>query len=238
MSPLLAQVRPGEVPSPPWQMPDYAADVYRSFGPLTFEDPQNRFAFAALVDALSTLSSAIWYAASPAPGTGESPWSKVVDPWRCPWWALRWCGQVYGLRLTPELAAWVRPDAATELSWRQAISDRVAWHRGHPDTIAAVARAHMIGAKRVRIRERYDPALGAEVDAPYHLLIRIRASDLLPGHEAAVRRDVLAAVPIGLIADIEISDSLTYDDLPEVIDPDTYDELGAEFTDYDDMESV
>jgi hypothetical protein len=217
-------------------MPAYAAQVYRSLGSLTLPDPNNGFALAALVDALSTVGSWIYDAAHPEPGSGESPWSAVVDPTRCPWWALRWCGQVYGLRLEPQLDAWVRPSAAVEASWRLAISERVGWHRGHVNSIAAAARAHMGGQQRVSIRERYDPDLGAEVDAPYHLSIRISATDLLAGRDAAVVRDVLAAVPIGLVAHVEISDALTYDDLP--VDHPDYDALGVAFSSYDAMEAT
>lgn len=213
MSDLATTIRPTGIPTPPWGISGFARQVYRSLGSLTAEDPENRYALAALVEALCWLPSLIYDAAMPEPGTGETPWAAVVDPWRCPWWALQWCGQIYGLRLTPDLGAFVRPPADLEQAWRQAIHDRIGWRRGHPDTIIAAARRHMIPNGRVSIRERYD---GSGSDAPYHHQIRIRRADVLPGvDDETVLRTVRAAIPIGRISDIVITDDRDWD---EVVD--------------------
>lgn len=205
--------RPGEVPTPPWDMPRYAAAVYRSLGPLTYPDPENGWTLAALVDAWTTIEGWIGEASRPEPGTGESPWSAVLDPWRCPWWALRWCGQAYGLRLQPELGAWVHPTADVEARWRQSIADRLGWHRGHPESIIALARQHMQGLQRLQLRERYNPALGAETDAPWHLQLRVRSSDVIPGHADALIAAVRAAIPVGIVADIVVTNDRDWDEV-------------------------
>lgn len=227
----MSTVRPTEIPTPPWGMSAFAGQAYRSLGGLTHQDPENGYALAALIEALCWLPSLIHDAAVPEPGTGETPWAAVVDPWRCPWWALRWCGQIYGLRLGPDLGAFVRPPADLEQAWRQAIHDRVGWRRGHPDTIKAAARQFQQGLRRVRIRERYD---GINDDAPYHHQIRIRRSDLLPGVEdEQVLRAVRAVIPIGRISDIQITDDATYDDRRDA--PEDYDAMRDAYTDYDDL---
>ncbi len=223
-------IRPGTTPVPPWGMSRFAESVYRSLGGLTAPDPENRYALAALVEALCWLPSLIHDAARPEPGTGETAWAAVVDPWRCPWWALRWCGQIYGLRLTPDLGAFVRPPADLEQAWRQAIHDRAGWRRGHPDTIRAVARQFQRpdSPQRVKIRERYD---GTSTDAPYHHQIRIRRSDLKPGvDDETVLRAVRAAIPIGRISDIQITDDATYDDRRD--EHATYDAMRAAYATY------
>lgn len=233
MSGLSTTVRPTDTPTPPWGMSGFARQVYRSLGGLTAQDPQNRYTLAALVEALCWLPSLIYEAAMPEPGTGETPWAAVVDPWRCPWWALQWCGQIYGLRLTPDLGAFNKPPAALEQAWRQAIHDRIGWRRGHPETIKAAARQFQRpdSPQRVKIRERY---AGSNTDAPYHHQIRIRRSDLLPGvADDTVLRAVRAAIPIGRISDIQITDDATYDDRRDAHA--TYDALRDAYSDYDDL---
>lgn len=224
-------IRPASVPVPPWGMSRFAASVYRSLGGLTYPDPQNRYALAALVEAICWFPSLVYDAVHPEPGTGETPWAAVVDPWRCPWWALRWCGQIYGLRLGPDLGPFVPPPPDLEQAWRQAIHDRVGWRRGHPDTIRAVAQQFQQGQRRVKIRERYD---GTNTDAPKHHQIRIRRSDLRPGiDDDTVLRAVRAAIPIGRISDIQITDDATYDDRRD--EHATYDAMRDAYVDYDDL---
>jgi hypothetical protein len=220
--------RPGEVLRPPWAMSLLAWETYRSLGPLTYPDPENGWALAALVEAWTTVEGWLEEAARPAPGTGEVPWSKLLDPDRCPWWALRWCGQVYGLRLTPVLGPWERPDKQTVARWQEEIKQRVVWGRGRPAAIIAAAKQHTKapeGDETVVLRERYDVARGAEVDAPGHLQVRVRKRYLIAGHDDQLRRDVRDAVPIGDIVDIVIADERDYDD------------VAAYYADYDAIES-
>jgi hypothetical protein len=232
-------VRPGEVQLPgepvsDWKLSRFAEDVYRSLGATTHPDPGNGFALAALVEALCWLPSLIDDAAVPEPGTGETPWAAVVDPWRCPWWALRWCGGLYGLRLEPDPGPFVPPAEAVEQAWRRAIHDRLSWRRGHPDTIVAAARRHMVPGGQVQMRERYDPSLGAGIDAPYTLQVRVRRSHVLPGiSDSTVIQAVRAAIPIGLIAFVVISDDATYDDRRDAHDD--FDALRDAYIDYDDL---
>jgi hypothetical protein len=221
--------RPREVVLPPWEMTTLAEQVYRRLGPWTFPDADNGFPLAGLVEALTTVAG--WL-----DDAGRQGYEVFLDPDRCPWWALRWCGQAYGVRLLPAPLPFVRPAPAIEEAWRQEVRDRPRWRRGHPDTLIAAARRHMTGAKRVRIRERYDPAIGAGVDAPYDFQVRVRASDVLPGHNALIVRDLRAAKPLRLLMHVVISDALTYDDLPE--QQPSYDALEAAYVDYNAMEAT
>lgn len=197
-----------------------AWETYRSLGPLTYPDAENGWVLAYLVEAWTTVEGWLEEASRPEPGTGEVPWSKLLDPERCPWWALRWCGQVYGLRLTPALGPWERPDAATLTRWKTEIKQRVGWGRGRPAAIIAAATQHTQAAgpgeqvgERIVLRERYDPTRGAGFDAPGHLQVRVRKRSLIAGHDDQLRRDVRAAVPLGDIVDIVIVDERDYDDV-------------------------
>jgi hypothetical protein len=221
-------VRPRETPVPPWGMSAFAMEAYRKLGGLAYPDPENQYALAALVEAMSWLPGLLRDAAAPRPGTGETPWAAVVDPWRCPWWALRWCAQLYGIRLLPDLGAFVRPDMATDQAWRQAISDRIEWRRGHVSMLARAAQQYMIDQRRVQIRERYNPDLGDGVDAPKHIQVRVRASDVdpqwlvtdpgppvtytAPRLEAAVR----AQKPITLILHLIVTNDRDWDDVVDL----------------------
>lgn len=197
--------RPGSPPVPAWSMSTVAASAYGDLGALTFPDAENGFALAALVEAWSTVLGWVDDAARPEPGTGDPAWAQVLDPFRCPWWALRWCGQVYGVRLKPELGAFERPAPALEAAWRAEIADRPAWRRGTPGSIVATARLFMTGDRRVTLRERYDIS-NPSADSPYHLQVRVRAADVLPGQEAALEAAVRRQKPAGLVMHFEITD--------------------------------
>ncbi len=93
---------------------------------------------------------------------------------------------------------------------RAAIREREAFHRGRPSAIVSFASRYTDGTPgAVQIRERYNPALGLGVDAPYHGRIIIKRSRLLPGVDTVdLARRVLARVPAGLIYDVLITDDL------------------------------
>lgn len=219
--------RPRDVELPPWPMTTIAEQTYRRLGPWTYQDAQNGFALAALIEALTAVGGWVDDAA-------RVGYEVFLDPERCPWWALRWCGQAYGVRLFPEPEGFVRPAPEVEAAWRQEIADRPRWRRGHPDTIVAAARRHMSGEQRVQIRERYDPDLGLGVDAPYDFQVRVRASDVIPGREPFILRDLKAAKPLRLRMHVEITDALTYDDLTSAHA--NYNALTAAYADYDELE--
>lgn len=228
MTPAVA-ARPGGTPTPPWTMSRHASEVYTDLGPIAAPDAENGFALAILIDAWCTVMG--WLDDACRPEGDDPPWAQVLDPDRCPWWALQWCGQLYGVRLTPSLGPWQRPDAATEAAWRQEIRERPRWRRGSVQAIRAAAQQCMVGDRRVKIRERYN---GVDPDAPYHLAVSVRLSDLAPGTDhAAVERAVLAAIPAGLVATVEITDNATYDDRRDAHA--NYAALPTVYSDYDDL---
>jgi hypothetical protein len=190
-------------------------ELYEQLGPLTYPDPENGWALACLLEGWCAVAALLEDGMRPEPGTGEPPWAKIVDPARCPWWALRWCGQLYGMRLAPMLGPWERPDAATEARWRQEITERRRWRRGTAPTLLAIARSHTRpdSDQRVQMRLRYNPALGAAVDAPWHIQVTIRASDLIAGQSDAATREHVEASPAGVVMHVVIADRPTWDDL-------------------------
>lgn len=78
--------------------------------------------------------------------TDEGPgWSSLLDPDRCPVWALPWLAQFAGVTLTPGL---------TEAQWREEITSPPAFERGTPGAMADAARRHLTGDRRVLLVER------------------------------------------------------------------------------------
>lgn len=74
---------------------------------------------------------------------------------------------------------------------RAAIRERDGYSRGRPRSIVSFAERFTDGTPgAVRLRERYNPALGAGVDAPYHGRVLIRRSRL-----SALERNNLAHNP-------------------------------------------
>ncbi|EHN09432.1 phosphodiesterase/alkaline phosphatase D [Patulibacter medicamentivorans] len=164
---------------------------------------------------------------------GEVPlWSIAEDPGAAQWlhpdnappeW-LALLAELVGGRLSPTMS---------DAQRRTEVRTPSGWAAGLPSTLVTTARAHMQGLARVQVRLRYDPALGAGTDAPGHLQVRVVAADVLPGHEDALERDVLAQVPAWLIGHVEITDEADYDQVQATYP--TYDDLLASVADYDDL---
>jgi hypothetical protein len=92
---------------------------------------------------------------------------------------------------------------------RAEVKAPAGWARGRPQHKTDVAAPHLQGQKRVTVRQRYD---GSGQDAPGHIQVRVRAIDVIPGHEEALRRDIEAAIPAHLLGDIQITDDRDYDE--------------------------
>lgn len=149
-----------------------------------------------------------------------SGWRRMLDPTRCPAWALPWVAQLVG---SPNLAG------LTEAQQRAVVVDSPTLRRGTPAAIRAAAQMHLTGSAEVYIAER--------VDSAYTLLVQTHTSqtpdpDLV---EAAVR----AAKPAGLVLTYVCSDDLlvgVFEDAPEWMTVADF-EAEAAFGDIDDFES-
>ena len=149
-----------------------------------------------------------------------SGWRRMLDPTRCPAWALPWVAQLVG---SPSLAG------LTEEQQRAVVVDSPTLRRGTPASIRAAAQMHLTGTAEVHIAERVDNA--------YTFLVQTHTSqtpepDLV---EAAVK----AAKPAGLVLTYVCSEELligVFEDAPEWM---TVADFEAEplFSDIDDFES-
>jgi hypothetical protein len=92
---------------------------------------------------------------------------------------------------------------------RAEVKAPAGWARGRPQHKTDVSTPHLHGQMRVTVRQRYD---GSGEDAPGHIQIRVRAIDVIPGHEEALRRDLEAAIPAHLLGDIRITNDRDYDE--------------------------
>lgn len=72
-------------------------------------------------------------------------WSPVLDPARCPVWALPWLAQFAGVTLTP---------GAPEAQWREEITSPPAFERGTPGAIIDAAKRHLAAPRSVLLVER------------------------------------------------------------------------------------
>jgi len=230
---------PDPVPPP---MGSVGAALYRELRPIVADDPDNGWVAAHLCEAIGRMFQAPvdlvsdWEETVTAPD-GRSMvlhrggWSQAVDVDHAP-------GADREIDMLPFLGMLVGVQGIQPLSdtdRRAAIREREAFHRGRPAAIVSYALRYTDGAGgAVRIRERYNPALGLGVDAPYHGRIIIKRSRLLPGVDTnELTRRVLERVPAGLLYDVVITDELDYDDVRATyVD---YDDVLARTTDYDDL---
>lgn len=78
--------------------------------------------------------------------TDQGPgWSILLDPERCPNWALPWLAQFAGVTLTP---------GATDAEWRDEITSPPAFQRGTPAAIRSSVQRYLTGNKTVTLLER------------------------------------------------------------------------------------
>jgi hypothetical protein len=206
--------RPEHVPAP-------AERAYEALDPIASNDPASGWPLLRLLAAAGFGEVELWALAE---DPGAAAW---LAPQSAPAAWLPFVAQLVGARLTPTMS---------EQQQRDEISSPSGWRAGRPETIVATARRHMTGDRRVTLRMRYDPALGAGVDAPGHLLLIAHADDVLPGHAAALERDVIEATPAWLIGHVSITASRDYDAVKAQF-PD-YDAVKAQNADLDDLKEV
>lgn len=195
---------PAPIPPP---LGSCGAELYAAVAPLAHEDEQHGWPLAHLCEAIGRMRQAV---SDLVRDSDDGPgWSAAVDVDRALGAdreidLLPWLGQLVGVSGIEHL-----PDADR----RSAIREREGHWRGRPAALLSYALRFTDGTG-VRIRERYDPALGLDVDAPAHGRVLIRRSRLRPGVDPDdLRQRILARVPAGLIYDVLITDERDYDDV-------------------------
>lgn len=219
-------------PIPP-PMGTCGADLYEAMRPFAGDryevDAANGWVLAHLCEAIGRMRQAV---SDLVRDSDDGPgWSPLTDVDRAPGAdqeidGLPFVAQLAGVQLTPGL---------NDTDRRAAILRRDGFHRGRPDAIVSFAERYTDGTPgAVQIRERYNPALGLGVDAPYYGRIIIKRSRLLPGVDTVdLARRVLARVPAGLIYDVLITDDLDWDEVRAAYS--NWDDARARTTDWADL---
>lgn len=180
------------------------------------DDAQNGWLLLRLCAALGRAELPVWQLAE-NPGLDEL---LDVDDAPDAWIPL--IARPVGARLTSGMSA---------AQQRAEIRSPATRRRGSYGAIAAAARRHMVPDGRLRIRPRYDPDLGLDVDAPGHTLLRVREDDVLDAELLAPAAQL--AAPWWNVLHVEISDAVTYDDIHE--QHATYDAAKLARPTYDDL---
>lgn len=179
--------------SRPPEMGSCAAELYAALAPLAYDDPANGWPLAHLCEALGRMRQPVsdmvraWEeTVRPDPldpdyeqTVTRSGWTRATHVDAAPGAAavagggfdmLPFLGQLVGVRGIEGL---------NDSDRRAAIRERDGFSRGRPRSIVSFAERFTDGTPgTVRLRERYNPALGAGVDAPHHGRVLIRRSRL------------------------------------------------------------
>jgi len=145
------------------------------------DDPQYGWAHAHLCEALGQPLLQFQEAFDPV---DADPFETLLDPARCPPWALPWLAQLVGLRL---------PTSITVDQQRAFINALASHNRGTPSALAAAAGLYLTGNRTVMFRER-DPT---GTDPPYTLEVVTRDSET--PDPAKVQAALMAQKPGGIV---------------------------------------
>jgi hypothetical protein len=151
--------------------------------------------------------------------TDDGPgWSPLLDPARCPAWALPWLAQFAGVTLTPGLS---------EQEWRDEITSPPAFERGTPQAIIDATARTLTGDQRVTLRER---------DGGPWLLTVITYTAETPD-PAAAERAARSQKPIGLLMTFRVDPGWSVGELEDTYSTRTTGDVETGFSTVGDLES-
>lgn len=152
-----------------------------------------------LIDALTgPLATTDQLLTAPTPTT---QWPTLFDLDATPHPA--WLGQTTGTRVPPGLT----PEQA-----RDYIRDRRAWRRGTPAAIRAAVTAQLRGSRRAELLERDG--------SPWHLTIRVYASEVPDGDTAPLTAAAETQKPVGITLALDVLTGATYQHMTTTHGPD------------------
>lgn len=195
-------------------------ELYAACAPLAVDEEANDWpllrmcaAFASMLD-----DPYEWTRLGP---NDEPPWSQLVDIDRAPDEAVKWLGQLVGVRVSPTVTG----DAARD--W---VRSTDGFKRGSLEAIVGAAQRTLIGGKNVVLYERYDPD-NATDDSQYHLTIVTYTAET-PDADALVA-SVLEQKPAGIILHHLVLDGQTWQ---QIVDNDeTWQDLINNYDDWADV---
>lgn len=166
-------------------VPDVADQLYDELGVTQPADEQLGWPFLIF---LAGVAGAMGELPAIVRDTDSGPgWSAVLDPARCPAWALPWLAQFAGVKLT---------EGTSEAEQRARITSPPAFQRGTVDAMTAAARLHLTGAQQVTLIERDG--------SPYRLTVITYTSQTPDA--AKVEAAVRSQKPAGLILTYRVDD--------------------------------
>lgn len=152
-------------------------------GQMAPDDAEYGYAHAHLSEALAQPLLQLQEAFDPV---DAAPFETILDPARCPEWALPWLAQLVGIAL---------PTTGTPADARAAIAGLASHKRGSPAALEAAASQFLTGDKVVYFRER-DPD---SADPPYTLEVVTLASET--PDPTAVLDALMLQKPGGIVLD-------------------------------------
>lgn len=199
--------------SRPPELGSCGADLYAALAPLAFDDAQNGWPLAHLCEALGRMRQPVsdmvraWEETiRPDPLDPDyeqivtrSGWTRATHVDYAPGAAAAIDGGFDMLPFLGQLAGVRGIEGLNDRDRRAAIRDRGGYSRGRPRSIVSFAERFTDGTPgAVRLRERYNPALGAGIDAPSHGRVLIRRSRLSALERNNLAHDPRATGPVGL----------------------------------------
>lgn len=181
--------------------------------PVAPDDGAYGYAHAHLSEALGQPLLQLQQAFDPV---DAAPFETMLDPQRCPAWALPWLAQLVGITL---------PTSVPEADARQIIVELAGHKRGTTATLRAAAGLYLTGTKTVYFRERDEH--------PYHLEV-LTLTDETP-NPTAVLKALTAQKPAGIVLEYRNVRGWDYEQLTAT-GPDPYSALAAAFTNYSDLQ--
>jgi hypothetical protein len=151
--------------------------------------------------------------------TDDGPgWSALLDPARCPEWALPWLAQLAGVTLTPDAPA---------TQWREEITSPPAFQRGTPQAIVDATRRTLTGDQRVTLYERDG--------GPWQITVITYTSETpdAAAAEAAAR----SQKPAGLLMTFRVDPGWSVGQLEDTYSTRTVGDVEAGFATVGDLES-
>jgi hypothetical protein len=179
-------------PIPPVPLGPVGQDLYDATAPMTYAEAETDYAWARYLAALGVLLDEI-AALVRDDDAGNPGWTALASPLRCP---LPW------LRVLARWAGLRRPDRYTEAELRSLIGPHAPglWRGTRARLLDGVQR-YLTPDGALYFEER------ADGDA-YKLRIFTYAYDTL--NEAAIRSELEAAIPAGLLLDYQVRAGQTY----------------------------
>jgi hypothetical protein len=187
-------------------------DLYDAVEPLTWADESVGWSLAYYLDAVALVLEGTANLVR-TDDDGNDGWSAFADPTRCPddylYTLAKWAGVRYPRRMKKaDLRDLIGPHAPG------------LW-RGTKDAILDTVRRYLTPGGSLYWEERAD-------GDPYKLRIFTYTYDTLD--QAAIHRELLGAIPAGIILDYQVRAGLSYHSLSAVVT--TYTDLRASFASY------